>query len=228
MKTRIAYWGIGLLVAAGWLAFAFAGWEIHSLNSQITALEAKGDPEEQVDGLQELRQTWEERRTFNGLLLVIFTATAAGIFVVKEVLPFVANRAVDSLYGSGEEWDVPKASRAVVLVAQGKFPEAIGELRKQIEAEPENPLPWLEVAKIQRVNLDDASAAARTLKGALDAHAWPEDEFARVSFRLAEIYHQDLGDPYEARSILQRVIADFPESGHAEKSRQLLTEWKNA
>ncbi|MFT4176529.1 MAG: hypothetical protein QM627_07715 [Luteolibacter sp.] len=226
MSKRIAYIAAALLILTGWGIFALEGWRIHSFSGKIERLVERGDPEEEVESLQERLHELEGRRVLKGVLLVIFTATAGGVFFVVEVLPRMASRMVDSIYGSGEEWDMPEPSEAVALVARGEFEEAIGIYRKQTEEEPENLMPWLEIAKIQRVNLGDPEAAVRTLKEAAAGKNWPEEKSVLLAVRLAEIHRDDLDDPQEGKAVLRRVIEAFPGSRQTVRARQMLDEWE--
>lgn len=162
---------------------------------------------------------------FNGMLMTFLTAGYVGVVFVVYLLPTLAHKATHAIYDSGEmvETDVMHDARA--LVAQGDYPGAIEAFRVAAKADPTNRLPWVEIVKIQRENLEDPDGAIETLRHVLEHQVWPERDAAYLLFRLAELYDEDKEDRLSAAAILQQVMAQFPETRHSANARHRLHEW---
>ena len=86
-------------------------------------------------------------------------------------------------------------------------------------------MPYVEIAKIQKVNLEDPMAAIATLREAVEGQEWQENDAAFLMFRLAELYDEDAGDRAAAVVIMEQVIEQFPETRHSANARTKLHEW---
>jgi tetratricopeptide (TPR) repeat protein len=164
-------------------------------------------------------------KVFNGMLMAFLTAGYIGVVFVVYILPVLAHKFSHAVYDSGEmvEKDVMHDARA--LYAQGDYEGAIEAYRAAAKADPNNRMPWVEIAKIQRENLEDPDAAIETLRHVLEHYAWPERDAAFFLFRLAEIYDHDKEDRASAAAILQQVMEQFPETRHSANARHKLHDW---
>jgi hypothetical protein len=88
-----------------------------------------------------------------------------------------------------------------------------------------NRLPWVEIAKIHRDNLENPVAAIATLREALESHEWEVNDAAYFMFRIAELYDEDLANRETAIEILQQVCSELPETRHSANARHKLHEW---
>ncbi|HVJ45025.1 MAG TPA: tetratricopeptide repeat protein [Luteolibacter sp.] len=214
-----------LLLGVSWLLYERSGREIGGLEKRIEALQVEGDPESRIDAVRGKIQELEGSRTFNGILLVIFGAGFVGILFVVFVLPNWAGRMAEGMYGSNAELEDAPGREARALLAKGDHEGAVAAFRKVAAEHPEDRMPWIEIAKIQRQQLDDPQGAIATLKEALDSKEWPDDDAAYFLFRLAEIWNEDVSEREQAVAALQRVIREFPETRHAMNARHKLRDW---
>ena len=215
-----------LLTLFFWKGFSDSGKEIEKLEVRLTEVDNLGDPRDEADGIEKEIDGIEGQRMFMGLLLTIGSAGVGGIVVWIYVLPFLAGRATGSLFEGGDilEEDDPMHD-AHACLAQGDYDGAIAAFRQVADEDPTNRLPWVEMAKVYRSNLEDPGAAAAVLKEGLEAHAWEEEDACFMLFRLSEIYHEDLDDRETCRALLQQVIDTFPNTRHSANATHKLHEW---
>lgn len=211
-----------------WKGFVESGREIEGIKERLEVVENTGDPKDEAQKIEEELQAAEGGRLMMGLLLTIGSCLVGGIFVWVYFLPFMAQRATHAIYDSGEMIEKSAYHDAHSLVAQGDYEAAIGAFHKVALEDPGNRMPWVEMAKIQRQNLEDPDAAIAVLREALEAQEWQEDDAAFLLFRLAEIYVEDREDWASGRMILQQVIDTFPATRHSANATHKLNEWQRA
>lgn len=225
----IVYLILALLVVGSYSFYQTSNKELAEIKSQISELQSAEEIDEEVDAqIQELSAQAESKageRTFKGILLTFLSAGLIGVLFVSLVLPIIAHRFTHAVYDSGEMVERDPMHDAHSLVAQGKYPEAIEAFKAAADQDPLNRLPWVEIAKIQRVNLEDPDAAITTLRTALESHEWQVNDAAYLLFRLAELYDEDRHDRQTAAAIMQQVIEQFPETRHSANARHKLHEW---
>lgn len=216
---------LALLFAGSWFWFYQSGGEIRELTERIEEQQNLGDPEEKVPTLKTELSSKVGPRVFSGILLVILTAGLAGIVFVTWLLPIFAHKLTHAVYDSGEEVEADPYHDARVLVAQGEWDAAIESFKLAAAQDPMNRMPWVEIAKIQRINQKDPAAAVATLREAVEGQEWQENDAAFLMFRLAEIYDENMGDRESASALLEQVIGQFPETRHSANARSKLHEW---
>jgi tetratricopeptide (TPR) repeat protein len=219
---------LAALVAGSWMMYSNKTKEMAALSAKIDQLENTGTAEEEVSKLKTDLQSMEGEKTFNGILLTFLSAGLVGIFFVVYLLPFFAQRVTHAVYDSAEmvEKDVMHDARS--LMAQGDYEGAIAAFKQAAAADPLNRLPWVEIAKIQKVNLEDPAAAIATIRHALESQAWEINDAAYFLFRLAELYDEVEGNRASAVAIMNQVIEQFPETRHSANARNKLHEWEMA
>src|SRR5690606_1173520 len=126
---------------------------------------------------------------------------------------------------SGEEVEQDPFHDARVLMAQGEWEGAITAFRMAAEQDPLNRMPYVEIAKIQKVHLEDPHAAIATLRMAIEGQEWEQNDAAFLMFRLAELYDEDAHDRAAAVAIMEQVIEQFPETRHSANARTKLNSW---
>ncbi len=209
-----------------WRGFANSGKEIERLEQQLEVVIDEGDPEDESDGIKSKIGNAEGQRIFMGLLLSIGSAAAAGIVAWAYVLPFLASRASGAIFEGGDIIEQEDPMRdAHAALAQGNYDGALTAFRKVAANDPTNRLPWVEMAKVYKTNLEDPGGAAAVLREGLEAHEWEEEDACFLLFRLSEIYHEDLGDRETCRAIMQQVIDTFPNTRHSANATHKLNEW---
>jgi tetratricopeptide (TPR) repeat protein len=213
------------LVAGSWFKFHQSGSRLTDIDKQVEELQESGDPKNEAPELQVKRQSLESERTFTGILLTFLSAGLVGIVVVTWLLPIFAQKLTHAVYDSGEEIEADPFHDARVYMAQGEWDDAIASFREAAAADPLNRMPYVEIAKIQRINMEDPNAAIETLRGAIEGQEWDEKDAAFLMFRLAEIYDEDLEDRADAVTILEQVMEQFPETRHSANARTKLHEW---
>lgn len=214
-----------ILVAGSWFKFHQSGSRLTDIDKQVEELQESGDPKNEAPELQVKRQSLESERTFTGILLTFLSAGLVGIVVVTWLLPIFAQKLTHAVYDSGEEIEADPFHDARVYMAQGEWDDAIASFREAAAADPLNRMPYVEIAKIQRINMEDPNAAIETLRGAIEGQEWDEKDAAFLMFRLAEIYDEDLEDRADAVTILEQVMEQFPETRHSANARTKLHEW---
>jgi tetratricopeptide (TPR) repeat protein len=216
---------LALVVAGGWYMFHKSGDEGRDIERRIDLLTEKGDPDELVPKLKSRMHGLEGERTFNGILLAFLSAGLIGIVFVSEVLPILAHKMTHAVYDSGEEVEQDALHDARVLMAQGEWEGAIEAFKEAATQDPLNRMPYIEIAKIQKVHLEDPAAAIMTLREAIEGQEWQENDAAFLMFRLAELYDEDAGDRESSVAILEQVMEQFPGTRHSANARTKLHEW---
>lgn len=215
---------LAVLVGGSWLMFANKGKEIQSIQDEIDRNEAVWEQEKLAEK-QTMLDGLEGERTFSGILLTFLSAGLVGILFVVYLLPFFAQRVTHAVYDSAEMIERDVMHDARVMVAQGEYHAAIEAFKEAAKAEPLNRLPWVEIAKIYKDNLEDPNAAIETIRYALESQAWEINDAAYFLFRLAELYDEVLGDRASSIAILQQVVEQFPRTRHSANANTRLHEW---
>jgi len=213
------------LVAGSWFLFYQAGDEMRDLQEQIEEARATDDPEELVPALRSELSGVEGARIFNGIILAFLSAGLVGIVFVTQLLPMLAQKLTHAVYDSGEEVEADPFHDARVLMAQGEWESAIKSFREAAKQDQYNRMPWIEIAKIQKIQLEDITAAVATLREAIEEYEWEPNDAAFLMFRLAEAYDEDMENRAAAVAILEQVMEQFPESRHSANARTKLHDW---
>ncbi len=183
------------------------------------------DIEQRIGDLKSQRDSAESAGKLPLIISVFVMAGLGGVLIVLTILPSLAHKFTHAIYDSGEVIERDPMHDAHSLLAQGKYPEAVEAFKSAAKHDPFNRLPWVEIAKIQRVHLHDPDAAITTLRTALEGQEWPMNDAAFLIFRLAEIYDEDRGDRPTAAALMQQVMDEFPETRHSANARHKLHEW---
>lgn len=226
MMKWIVYLLVGLLVAFGWWRHLDKSASTKELEAKITQLQNTGvDEDEELPGLLTELNSRENEKTFTGILLAFLTAGLVGVIAVVHIVPLIAQRFTHVAYDSAEMVEQDPMHDARAKVAQGDYEGAIEAFKLAADAEPMNRLPWVEISKIQRDNLEQPQAAIATLRHALERQEWELNDAAYLLFRLAELYDGDMNDRTSAATTLQQVMEQFPNTRHSANARHRLHEW---
>ncbi len=225
MKWLLHLLLVGLL-GSGWF---FHIKTQHDANAKIAAIHKRIDrgAEDQDKLSAELEQAKSSKdgKSFIAFLLAFLTAGYLGICFVAYILPAIAHKFTHAVYDSGEQVEADPFRNARAKMAQGDYDGAIEAFREGMKTNPENRMPWIEIAKIQKEHLHDAAAAIQTLRDALESQTWQEDDAVFLAFRMAELYDENLSDRDSAVAILEQVIGQFPGTRHSANARHKLHEW---
>jgi len=225
MTKNISMAVLALLVAGSWLWFYQSGKEMREVEQRIAEQEGLGDPGEKVAGLRSELVSLEGPRVIGGIFLAFMSAGLVGIVFATQVLPFIAHKFTHSMYGSDEAAEKHPFHDARVLMAQGEWEGAIEAFKKAAELDPLNRVPYIEIAKIQKVHLENPEAAMETYREAIESQEWEVDDVVYLMFRLAETYDEDLDDRGAAVLIMEQVMEMFPETRHSANAATKLLDW---
>ena len=219
-----------LLLVVGWTYYLFSKSSAERQLAEMDKAEARG---ELIDEARRTHLEGDAAGQHNeligaGMLLSFVTAGYLGLVFVVYALPAIAHKATHAIYDSGEMLETDLMHDARALVAQGDWLGAIEAFREAARELPGQRLPWVEIVKIQRDNLEDIDAAIATTLHVLQTYEWSEADLAYFMFRLAEMYDQNKNDRPAAVAILQQVTEQFPETRHAANARHRLHEWGEA
>ncbi|MEY2427121.1 MAG: Outer rane lipoprotein [Verrucomicrobiota bacterium] len=153
---------------------------------------------------------------FGGIPLTAACGLVLAIIWRHDLAEIVA-RPFGSLYDGGSQPPIPHPaySTAQSRQKQGKYLEAIAEIRKQLDRFPTDVEGYLLLAQIQAEDLKDLPAAELTIQRfcAQPGHAPKNIAFALYS--LAD-WHLKIGQDLEgARRALEKIVEMFPESEFA-------------
>jgi hypothetical protein len=133
------------------------------------------------------------------------------ILFVTWVLPTLGDKMTEALVSSGEKVEETPGSLVARHIANGEYEEAIGELQKQSLAEPLNPRPVLEIARLHHEKLEDPESAVQSLQTALVSREWPPVHEAALRLRLVDFLLVMPPVNFEAaKAEVQRVLDRFP------------------
>ena len=167
----------------------------------------------------------EDGSPFLTFALFIITGIFTGFLIVVYVLPNIVQRASEEVYGSSEKVGAPSfLTQAQAKVAQGEWDQAIASYEQAAAEDPDNRLPWVEIAMLQRERLENPPLALQTLDAALARGNWRENDEAFFIFRKIEIYENDLKQHDKAVSLLHELIAKFPDTRHSANAKHKLHE----
>lgn len=199
--------------------------EGETLRQQLVRINDAGEEGEDLIKAKTALQTHENSRLIQCILLGLVTAVVLGVVFVIDVLPVMADKMSHAVYDSAETVEPDAMHDARAKVAQGDYEGAIESFKVAAQADPFNRMPWVEIAKIYRENLDNPAAALATLRTALEGQEWQINDAAYLMFRVAELYDEDLQDRTSATSILLQVTEQFPNTRHSANARHRLHEW---
>jgi tetratricopeptide (TPR) repeat protein len=158
------------------------------------------------------------------LIFFILVGAGGGFWAIKVFIPWVGDTLGTFFYSSGEEIQIDDAMRAAAKVAQGDYEGAIEEYEKLAKAHPEDPHPVAEIAKIHSDRFHDHPAAIQVLQRHLESREWPVDDAAFLMFRMAEVYAEKMADYDAAHTLLEEVIANFPNTRHSANAHHRINE----
>lgn len=150
-----------------------------------------------------------------GILLGIIWAPEFGNMVAR---PFV------NLFMGSSEAEAPKPlySAAQARRNQGKFTEAIAEIRAQLERFPDDAQGWMMLAEIQARDLRQFDQGAATITTFISREGQSPQHIILGLSRLADWQLELRHDFGAAREILERIIANYPSLPQSRAAHQRL------
>jgi tetratricopeptide (TPR) repeat protein len=229
MKKWILCAVFAIAVGGAWISYLSKGSKIDGVAKEIIELKdgirEADDPDARIKELTKEQKSLESERVFSGILLTFVSAGLIGIVLVSYVIPMMAEKVSHSVYDSAEMMEKDGMHDARSLVAQGDYAGAIDAFKEAAKKDPLNRLPWVEIAKIQKDDLDDPDAAVATIRYALESQEWQVNDAAYFLFRLAELFDEVKGDRAAAIEVMNQVIRDYPDTRHSANANHKLHEW---
>lgn len=216
---------LALLIAVSWHTYVQSEKEEARLKQKVEKLQCDPSTEQEVREIKKKISGMEGERIFMGILLTFLSAGLIGIVFATLILPMLADKVSVAIYASDEKAEIDPLHLARVKMAQGEWDDAIEAFNLASQKNPDDRMPWIEIAKIQRHNLENPPAAIATLRQAIENHEWQEDDMAFLMFRLSEIYEEDFQDHDTAGAILSQIIELFPDTRHSANARTKTRKW---
>jgi tetratricopeptide (TPR) repeat protein len=216
---------LALLIAVSWHTYVQSEKEEARLKQKVEKLQCDPSTEQEVREIKKKISGMEGERIFMGILLTFLSAGLIGIVFTTLILPMLADKVSVAIYASDEKAEIDPLHLARVKMAQGEWDDAIEAFNLASQKNPNDRMPWIEIAKIQRHNLENPPAAIATLRQAIENHEWQEDDMAFLMFRLSEIYEEDFQDHDTAGAILSQIIELFPDTRHSANARTKTRKW---
>ena len=110
------------------------------------------------------------RRYFTMAPMILVIVVYGAILFATYMLPSIVHRATHTIYDSGEMVEEDPLHDARSLFAQGDYEGAIEEYRTFAQDHQGDRFPWVEIAKMQNVHLEDPDASIAIV---IAATVWP-------------------------------------------------------
>lgn len=95
------------------------------------------------------------------------------------------------------------------LAVRGRFEEAVAAYMVAAEEEPDDPEPWLRIARIERGDVKRPQRALEAYRAARTRVADDSPTAMLIAREIAEIHLNDSGQPQRAMPELARLVANF-------------------
>jgi tetratricopeptide (TPR) repeat protein len=151
-----------------------------------------------------------------GILLGILWAPHLGAVLARPITSFYDG-------GDAEPELRPFYSIARAKQKRGKYEEAIGEVRNQLERFPEDYEGWMLMAEIFGNDLKDNLSAQNCLETILQHQGHAPRNIVYTLNRSADWHLQHAADREAARAALEEIVRRFPESEFAHTAAQRIS-----
>ncbi|GDY22027.1 hypothetical protein LBMAG56_33740 [Verrucomicrobiota bacterium] len=230
-------WGDTLWTGLRWaLFFVAVGWVGHRWLRRCTDWRARLRLVQwavtgMVVGLYCLDRTFESFGyrargidTFIGYALVLVVVWLPSLYIARDYLADAVARFLTSFYdGGGREVEPrPVYSRAKALMFRSQIPEAVAEIRLQLEKFPTDYEGQMFLAELQAGHLNDLPAAQITIERLIEQPGHAPAQIAAALTTLAEWHLKFSQDPVAARAELAKIPARFPGTQVAQIAEQRL------
>lgn len=154
-----------------------------------------------------------------GFLVV---SLALGLLIAHDFSHFFAEKAEQFIFDQeGVVEKDPEYEEAEKLWADGKPLEAIQLMRDFLTREPRAQYAALRIAEIYEKDLGNYIAAALEYEEVLNKKLPPE-KWGWTAIHLANLYSGKLNKTGKAEALLQRIVAEYPQTPAAKKAREHL------
>lgn len=157
-------------------------------------------------------------------VVVVVGGCVLGILAVKFILPRIGDAVGTFVYSSGGGVEPDESSKAAAKVAQGDYKGAIVEYEKLLASNAEDTLAISEIAKLQAEKLNEPRSALVFLEAQIASRSWSQDNEAFLLDRLADIHLETLNNIEGALEVLEKIIAQFPNTRHSANAHHRVNE----
>jgi TolA-binding protein len=159
--------------------------------------------------------------TMGYLFALVISLLLLGVLIAYDVTQYMGNQAVDFLFNdNGEGQRDPEYEHAEQVWANGNHLEAIQLMRDYLKKNPREQYVALRIAEIYEKDLKNPLAAALEYEEILKQKLPPE-HWGKAAIHLCNVYTR-LGQQEKTQALLQRIIAEYPNSSAAKKARSKL------
>jgi tetratricopeptide (TPR) repeat protein len=116
-------------------------------------------------------------------------------------------------------------SLAESFVARGRYEDAVSAFELAVAEHPDDPTPYLRIARICRDHLDDPQRSARWFRRARDESSMSDERRRIVTRELIELYERS-GERVRAAPELARLAETYPETREGVWAKAELAELK--
>jgi len=162
-----------------------------------------------------------------GPLPGLFLGYLIAFFVTKAIVEGSGKTASTIYAPSGKSTPVKhEYSYAESLAARGRYEEAVTAYEVAVSKFPEDPEPYLRIARMKRDKLAEFEEAVFWFKRARKDSQSSRGQELLATQEIVEIYHKKLGAPTRAIPELARIIDRFPDDPVADWAREELARLK--
>ena len=159
--------------------------------------------------------------TMGYLFALVISLILLGVLIAYDVTQYMGNQAVDFLFNDdGEGQRNPEYEHAEQVWANGNHLEAIQLMRDYLKKNPREQYVALRIAEIYEKDLKNPLAAALEYEEILKQKLSPE-HWGKAAIHLCNVYTR-LGQQDKTQALLQRIIAEHPQTSAAKKARTKL------
>jgi tetratricopeptide (TPR) repeat protein len=150
-------------------------------------------------------------------ILGVIYALLGGMFLAVVWLPVITDfvsRKIGSLYTGGDDEPEPKPAYSIFQTkrGQGKYSEALAEVRRQLDKFPTDFEGLMLLAALQAENLNDLPGADITVQRICNQPGHPPARIAGALNQLADWQLSVAKDRDSAREALEKIIALLPDT----------------
>lgn len=154
--------------------------------------------------------------------MFLATAICLGLFLAHDISQYVGAKAVKVIYNDeGEGVKNPEYEQAEQTWANGRYLEAIQQMRDYLKKNPREQYVALRIAEIYEKDLNNPIAAALEYEEVLK-YKLPDERWGWAAVHLANIYSGKLNREADAIALLRRIDSNYPNTAAAKKARERL------
>ena len=158
----------------------------------------------------------------------MFIMFALAVMIIVPLIQMVSGRVARNIFDptGANVASKPAYSEPESLAVRGRFQEAVDAYELAARDEPEDPEPWLRIARIERTDLKRPQRAIEALRAARTRVPAESPTGQMIAREIAELMLRDLGDPQRAMPELARLAATWPDTPTGQWAARELAELK--